>query len=125
MTVIVCVHIMGCFWYYSAKIYYFGPNTWVYESQLYDTSDLMLYLISIYWAISTISTVGFGDIHAYNERKLYTKILVEMIISIFWMIFGVGFFSFTVSSLSTLLGTLDTRSSHLQNKITFMDEFCT
>jgi hypothetical protein len=48
-----------------------------------------------------------------------------MMLSIFWMIFGVGFYSFTVSSLSTLLGTLDTRSSHLQNKITFMDEFCT
>lgn len=47
-----------------------------------------------------------------------------MTLSILWMIFGVGFYSFTVSSLSTLFGNLDTKSSHLQNKITFMDEFC-
>jgi len=39
------------------------------------------------------------------------------------MIFGVGFYSFTVGSLSTLLNSLDTRQSHLENKITFMDEF--
>jgi hyperpolarization activated cyclic nucleotide-gated potassium channel 1 len=84
----------------------------------------MLYLISIYWAVATISTVGFGDIHAYNERTIINNNIVEMILSIFWMIFGVGFYSFTVSSLSALLGTLDTKSSHLQNKITFMDEFC-
>lgn len=40
------------------------------------------------------------------------------------MIFGVGFYSFTIGTLSNLLASLDTRSSHLQNKITFMDEFC-
>ena len=68
LTVEVCVHIMGCFWYYSAKVYSFAPNTWVYENQLLDETNWMLYLISIYWAVSTISTVGFGDIHAYNER---------------------------------------------------------
>lgn len=29
------------------------------------------------------------------------------------MFFGVGFYSFTVGSLSTLMGALDTRESHL------------
>jgi hyperpolarization activated cyclic nucleotide-gated potassium channel 1 len=58
---------MGCFWYYSAKLYDFSSNTWVYQNDVVNESNWMLYLISIYWAISTISTVGFGDIHAYNE----------------------------------------------------------
>ena len=34
ITVTVCVHIMGCFWFYAAKIYNFGPKTWVYELEL-------------------------------------------------------------------------------------------
>lgn len=116
ITVLICVHIMGCFWYYSAKLQAFGPGTWVYELALQDESPYFLYVTSIYWAVATISTVGFGDVRAFNT--------FEMIISIFWMIFGVGFYSFTIGSLSTLLAQLDTRSAHLQNKITFMDEFC-
>ncbi|CAD8104029.1 unnamed protein product [Paramecium primaurelia] len=115
-TVLVCVHIMGCLWYLVAKLNYFGPNTWVYELDLLNKSEYELYLTSIYWAVATICTVGFGDIHAFNDT--------ERIVCIFWMFFGVGFYSFTVGSLSTLMGTLDTRESHLQSKITFMDEFC-
>jgi hyperpolarization activated cyclic nucleotide-gated potassium channel 1 len=107
---------MGCFWYYAAKINNFEEGTWVYELGLSEQSPAELYITSVYWAVATIATVGFGDIHAFNE--------LEQLIAIFWMIFGVGFYSFTVGSLSTLLSSLDTRSSHLQNKITFMDEFC-
>ena len=25
----ICVHIMGCFWYYAAKLEDFGEDTWV------------------------------------------------------------------------------------------------
>ncbi|CAD8125702.1 unnamed protein product [Paramecium sonneborni] len=115
-TVLVCVHIMGCLWYLVAKLNNFESNTWVYELDLLNRNEYELYLTSIYWAVTTICTVGFGDIHAFNET--------ERIVCIFWMFFGVGFYSFTVGSLSTLMGTLDTRESHLQSKVTFMDEFC-
>ena len=96
---------MGCFWYYIAKIYAFGPQTWVYELGLTEEDEYKLYLTSIYWAVTTICTVGFGDIHAFNNS--------ERIICMFWMFFGVGFYSFTVGSLSTLIGARDTRESHL------------
>ena len=41
-----------------------------------------------------------------------------------WMVFGAGFYSFTLGSLSSLLANLDTRRSHLTNKLMLMDEFC-
>ena len=40
------------------------------------------------------------------------------------MILGAGFYSFTLSSLSSLLANLDTRRAHLTNKLMLMDEFC-
>lgn len=40
------------------------------------------------------------------------------------MIFGAGFYSFTLGSLSTLLANLDTRRAHLTHKLMLMDEFC-
>lgn len=61
---------MGCLWYLVAKIYDFGPETWVYELGLTSLSKYELYLASIYWAVATICTVGFGDIHAFNDSIL-------------------------------------------------------
>lgn len=69
-TVLVCVHIMGCLWYMVAKLNGFGPNTWVYELDLLGKSEYELYLTSIYWAVATICTVGFGDIHAFNDSTV-------------------------------------------------------
>ena len=60
-----------------------------------------MYVASVYWAVTTIATVGFGDIHANND--------LERILSCMWMILGAGFYSFTVGSLSNILSALDTR----------------
>ena len=47
-----------------------------------DPSDQ--YLRSFYWAYQTITTVGFGDINVKGD-------ILEMVICIIWMIFGVGY----------------------------------
>jgi hypothetical protein len=40
------------------------------------------------------------------------------------MLFGLGFYSYTVGSLSNLLGNSDSRSSQLFRSILIADEFC-
>ncbi len=47
-----------------------------------------------------------------------------MIVTMFWMIFGVGFYSFTIGILSSVLAHMDTKSSNLQKKLGIMSEFC-
>lgn len=64
----VCVHVMACFWYYAAKVEDFGPDTWVTNFGYNPTEKFAIYTASIYWTVTTISTVGFGDIRAYNDR---------------------------------------------------------
>lgn len=48
----------------------------------------------------------------------------EMITSIVWMLFGVGFYSFTIGILSSVLAYIDTKATNLQKKIAIMNEFC-
>ena len=59
-----------------------------------------LYLVSFYFTVTTIVTVGYGDIHATNSG--------ERAISILLMITGVISFSFATGSLSSIISNYDT-----------------
>jgi|Transcript_17629 hypothetical protein len=71
-------------------------------------------MLSIYWAVTTLSTVGYGDISAYTQ--------LEMLLSILWMTFGLCFFSFMIGSLSSMLQSIDTKEVVLTNKLATIDE---
>jgi hypothetical protein len=60
-----------------------------------------LYLVSLYWAFTTLTTVGYGDIAAFSDS--------EIILSLIWMLFGVGIYSFIIGSLTSVLSNYDAR----------------
>ena len=70
IIVILFTHIMACLWYFLAKFDGFSPDTWVVRYEFQDENDSMLYLISFYYILTTITTVGYGDMTGYtvNER---------------------------------------------------------
>lgn len=65
--------------------------------------------------MQTITTVGFGDIVAGTRT--------EMTLSLLWMIFGVGFYSFTVGNLSSLIASMDTKTQQLKKKLNTLNDF--
>eukprot|EP00742_Colponemidia_sp_Colp-10_P004514 GILJ01004818.1.p1 GENE.GILJ01004818.1~~GILJ01004818.1.p1 ORF type:complete len:942 (-),score=125.81 GILJ01004818.1:71-2896(-) len=114
-TVLFSLHMAGCIWFLMAKLNDFTADTWVYRAGLLDADNYSLYLASIYWAASTLFTIGYGDISAHtNEEKL---------IAIIWMSFGAGFYSFTVSTLSSVIVNMDTRATSLQQKLAVINTF--
>ena len=69
INVLIVTHLVGCIWYFLAKINDFDDTTWAYHSDIGDDSEPRLYMASIYWALTTITTVGFGDVRARNDCK--------------------------------------------------------
>ncbi len=57
------------------------------------------YTRAVYWATSTLATVGYGDITASTVPQMWYSILVE--------ITGVGFFGFVLTNIASILGRLD------------------
>lgn len=116
ISILLCIHIISCIWCFSARLDDYSPNTWVSRSGNIDEDSFSLYLSSFYWSLTTLTTVGYGDISAGTN--------LERIISIFWMICSLNFLGFTISTLSSFLNGIDTHDKILLNKLAIIDEFC-
>lgn len=114
LYVMISVHLMACVWFFTAKMQNFEVESWVVRYDLTESSAGEQYLVAIYFSITTLVTVGYGDVLPATNT--------EIIIVIFWMLIGVGFYSFTVGSLSSFLSSIDTRESALALKLATINE---
>jgi hypothetical protein len=113
-TTFLCVHLIACLWYLIVKLD-LTPINWLTEAGIQDRDHLFIYVTSVYWAFTTIFTVGFGDIHPTNN--------VERIICIIWMIFGAGFYSYSIGNLITIIQNFNKKESLISSKINQIEEF--
>jgi hypothetical protein len=68
----------------------------------------------MYFTVTTILTVGYGDIRAYNtDEKLFC---------IFLMLIGVLSFSFATGSLSSIISSYDHKEALLKEKIATLNQ---
>ena len=72
-------------------------DSWI--SPYKDLNEEGLYVTAFYFATSTVTTVGYGDISGQN--------VPERLINIFVMLIGVIAFSFTTGALSSILQNVD------------------
>lgn len=59
--------------------------------------------------------MGYGEIGAVTGA--------EQITALIWMIVGVGFYSFTIGNLSSIISDIDIKAAILQQKISAMQDF--
>ncbi|XP_009619489.1 potassium channel AKT1-like [Nicotiana tomentosiformis] len=99
------VHCAGCFYYLIAANYPNPSKTWIGASMgdFLNQSLWIRYITSIYWSITTLTTVGYGDLHPENTR--------EMIFDIFYMLFNLGLTAYLIGNMTNLVvhGTSRTR----------------
>ena len=95
---ILIAHIITCLWIFSASFYTDSEGTWMEgEYAAMDSRDQ--YLTSFYFTITTITTVGYGDISGSTN--------VEKIFCILMMLTGVISFSVLSGSLANILQNYD------------------
>lgn len=106
------VHCAGCFYYLIAARYRDPKRTWIgaIMDNFLEQSLWIRYVTSIYWSITTLTTVGYGDLHPVNTR--------EMLFDIFYMLFNLGLTAYLIGNMTNLVvhGTSRTRkfvSMHL------------
>ena len=115
ITTSVMTHIIACFWYMMADTE--GPEvvTWVTIAGIQDKKVSEKYLASLYWAYTTMLTVGYGDITPNTDG--------ELIFAIVWMCLGAGIYTQVIGNLASVLVSTDTKDSTVQDKLTTIEEF--
>ncbi|CAK89996.1 unnamed protein product (macronuclear) [Paramecium tetraurelia] len=108
-------HLVACFWYFVAKFNDFEGDTWVAQSNLKEASLYNQYIASFEWSLQTLTTVGYGDIRATTTE--------ERIFAIIWMIFGTGFFSYTLGKLSSILENVDKKWVDFERRMHLFNDF--
>ncbi|KAL0711603.1 hypothetical protein Bca4012_018581 [Brassica carinata] len=100
------VHCAACFYYLMAARNHDPAKTWIGASNenFLEESLGIRYVTSMYWSITTLTTVGYGDLHPVNTK--------EMIFDIFYMLFNLGLIAYLIGNMTNLVvhGTSRTRN---------------
>ncbi|KAG2691650.1 hypothetical protein I3843_08G017800 [Carya illinoinensis] len=91
------VHSAGCFYYWLASSHGQPENTWI-GSLVHDFKHRSIWLgytYSMYWSIVTLTTVGYGDLHAVNTG--------EKIFNMLYMLFNISLTAYLIGNMTNLI----------------------
>ncbi len=104
---------MGCLWFIIARFSNFEEDSWVVRYGYENKSIGEQYLAGVYFIITTVTTVGYGDNHALSSaEKIFCCIL---------MIIGVISYTLAISYLASIINARDRRQAKLLSKLEVLD----
>jgi CRP-like cAMP-binding protein len=111
-------HLLGCGFFYMHVLADEDEPTWVSEydgGSAVDGSLSKKYLYAIYWSLTTMSTVGYGDITPANDRERW--------FATFALVVGALSFALINGSVVSLLSSLDNQSALVEGKMEAIKEY--
>lgn len=108
-TMCVFINLLGCIWWFVAVIEGL-ENSWVpYAGVGFDLETAnppAQYVTSVYFAMTVITTVGFGDITPYT--------VAEMLVAMLFMACAVFYFGYIVNAVAQLSTMLSSKARGTQ-----------
>ncbi|XP_065015100.1 potassium channel KAT3-like isoform X3 [Musa acuminata AAA Group] len=117
LVTLFAVHCAGCFNYLIADRYPNPKRTWIGAVMPNFRSESLWtrYVTAIYWSITTLTTTGYGDLHAENSR--------EMLVDIFYMMFNLGLTAYLIGNMTNLVVHGTSRTRNFRDTIQAASEF--
>ena len=134
LTAIIITYLCGCIWYFIVVEFkeegvqdehgdYIVEPSFYYANNL-DRANRTIeekLVISWYYSMTTLTTVGYGDYYPISN--------IEIIVAVVYMLCGVVFFSYIMSSVIEIINnnqkkmSLEDKSEGLRNWLTVLSRF--
>ncbi|XP_048594685.1 potassium channel KAT2-like isoform X2 [Brassica napus] len=117
LVTLFAVHYAGCFNYLIADLYPNRRKTWIgaVYPNFKEASLWSRYVTSIYWSVTTLTTTGYGDLHAENPR--------EMFFSVLYVLFNLGFTSYLIGNMTNLVVHWSSHTKTFRDTLRSVSEF--
>ncbi|MDX9802116.1 MAG: ion transporter [Spirochaetia bacterium] len=100
--IFITAHLVACGWIFL-------------EGDLADVGTGKQYLMAFYWTITTLTTIGYGDITPVETIQILYTICVQII--------GAGLYGFIIGNIANLIANLDIARAQQREKIEKINTF--
>ena len=109
--VVLGFHIASCIHIYIGRHTF---PSWIHKNEFQNDSTSILYIISIYYIITTMTTVGYGDIQGDS--------FLEIIFRLILLAIGIIIYSWLISSISNSINKESFASINYSNECKVLEE---
>ena len=119
LKLLFLMHLLGCFWALIGRLGY--ETNWLAAYATEDGATALTspahiqYLIAVYWALTTLTTVGYGDISPTNNT--------ERIYTLFTLLTTAILFGYLASSVGKLMQAVDKQGVYCQEQVDNVKEY--
>ena len=110
LLVLFGLHILSCIHIFIGRYAYPG---WIFANELQNFSLLNIYMISVYYLIQTMTTVGYGDISSDS--------FIEIIFRIILLAVGIICYSWLISNISNSINKQSYASMNFSNDLIILE----
>ena len=108
-SVFLFAHFSACIWHYIGISLQDYENTWLQEQGIINEVWWKKYIISLYYVVVVMNTIGFGDIVPKNY--------VEKIFNIFFIYIGCSVLAYMFNSIGIILQNINKKDRDFKRKM--------
>ncbi|ETW07541.1 hypothetical protein H310_02033 [Aphanomyces invadans] len=115
--VLILAHWLACLWGLTPALEDVGPDemSWMDAYDVDEGSSLEKYVVSLYWSVMTIGTVGYGDVQPKTD--------FERCICIGCMLCGGGTYAYIIGAVCGLVASMDEAETEFNQQMDHLNVY--